>query len=128
MSRALVDTSVFVALESGRRIDVTSLPAHSTISVVTAAELRAGVIVAADPQVRARRLDTLGSARTLELIPIDAVVAEAWASLRSALRQARRSMQVNDAWIAATALAHDLVLITQDLGFAEVPGLEVALV
>ncbi len=128
MSSALVDTSVFVALESGRPLNLRALPSRATISVVTAAELQAGVMVATDEHVRERRRGTLTSARSLELLPIDAAVADAWATLRTSLRGARRSMQVNDAWIAATAMAHDLLLVTQDRGFDGVPGLEVALV
>lgn len=34
-------------------------------------------------------------------------------------------MGVNDAWIAATAIALGVPLVTQDVGFERVPGLEV---
>jgi predicted nucleic acid-binding protein len=37
-------------------------------------------------------------------------------------------MHVNDVWIAATAIAHDLLLVTQDRGFVDVPDLDVVLV
>jgi predicted nucleic acid-binding protein len=34
-------------------------------------------------------------------------------------------MPLNDSWIAATALAHDIPVVTQDGDFAGVPGLTV---
>lgn len=42
--RAVLDTSVFIAAESGRPLDTTNLPAEFALSVVTLAELRAGVL------------------------------------------------------------------------------------
>ena len=61
----------------------------------------------------------------LEPVPIDEPVAEAWASLRLALRDAGLQMGVNDSWIAATAIALGLPLVTQDDGYLHAPGLEV---
>jgi len=34
-------------------------------------------------------------------------------------------MPINDSWIAATALAHDLTVTTQDDDYDDVPGLQV---
>ncbi len=34
-------------------------------------------------------------------------------------------MPVNDSWIAATAMAHGLPVVTQDDDYVDVPGLEV---
>ena len=34
-------------------------------------------------------------------------------------------MPVNDSWIAATAIAHGLPVVTQDDDYADVPGLDV---
>jgi predicted nucleic acid-binding protein len=56
---------------------------------------------------------------------VDARVAGAWAALRVALRDARVRMRANDAWIAATAIALGLPLVTQDGDFQSVPMLEV---
>ena len=61
----------------------------------------------------------------IEPITVTAEVAEAWAGLRLALREAGARLPINDSWIAATALAHDLPVVTQDRDFADVPGLSV---
>lgn len=58
MSRALADTSVFIAGESGRPLDVSRIPDEVAVWVVTIAELRAGVLAATDLSRRAARLRT----------------------------------------------------------------------
>jgi predicted nucleic acid-binding protein len=93
------------------------------VSVVTIGELQQGVLSAADTDIRAQRLATLTRARALEPIPITESVAEAWATLRVRLVAAGRSMPVNDSWIAATAVALGLAVVTQDDDYASVPGL-----
>lgn len=126
--RALADTSVFIAWESGRPIDHARVPAELAVSIVTVGELRAGVLAATSSSDRAGRLDSLNSAAQLGPLPIDVAVAEAWADLRAALRETGRTMPVNDSWIAATAIAHGIPVVTQDDDYADVPGLEVILV
>jgi predicted nucleic acid-binding protein len=124
-ARGLADTSVFVARESGRPLDVTALPAELGVSVVTIGELRAGVLAASDLKTRDRRLTTLTQALALDPLPVDGEVAEAWARLRISLRDAGRKMPVNDSWIAATALAHGVPVVTQDDDYVELEGLPV---
>lgn len=125
MSRGLADTSVFIARESGRPLDVGALPDELAISAVTIGELRAGVLAAPDLTSADRRLTTLQSALALDPIPVDEAVAASWARLRVDLRDRGRRMPVNDSWIAATAMAHDLALVTQDDDFDDLPGLTV---
>ena len=55
----MLDTSVFIASETGRPLAVDRIPDEVAASAVTLAELRAGVLVAADAHTRARRLSTL---------------------------------------------------------------------
>jgi len=119
----LADASLFIAHESGRPLRVEGLPDRLAVSVITVGELRAGVLAAADLATRDRRLATLTSALALDPVPVDEDVAAAWARLRVALRDAGRRMAVNDSWIAATAIALDVPLVTQDDELAEVPGL-----
>jgi predicted nucleic acid-binding protein len=85
--------------------------------VITIGELRAGVLAATDLTTRDRRLRTLTAALELDPVPIDTSVAEHWAKLRVALRDSGLRMGVNDSWIAATALALDVPVLTQDEGF-----------
>ena len=113
-SRGLLDTSVLIATEAGRLLDTDALPDELFISVVTVAELQAGVLAASDTATRARRLATLDSVAGLEALPIDVVAAGHWATLRVRLAEEGRRVNVNDLWIAAVAAANDLPIVTQD--------------
>ncbi len=115
--RGLLDTSVFIASESDRSLAVDRLPAESAVSVVTLAELQAGVLAARRTAVRARRLATLDALADIEVLPIDEVVAQRWATVRVSLAEAGLRVNVNDTRIAATALAHRLPVVTQDDDF-----------
>ena len=123
--RGLADTSVFIARETRRPIDIEAMPDRLAVSVITIGELRAGVLAATDTVIRDRRLDTLTAALALEPIPIDVEVASAWARLRLALRDADVRMPVNDSWIAATAMALSVPVVTQDDDFPALAALEV---
>lgn len=125
MTDGLADTSVFIARESGRPLRTDALPDRLAVSAISIGELRAGVLAASDLLTADRRLDTLQAALALEPIPVDESVAAAWARLRVALRDQGRRLGVNDSWIAATAMAHDLVVVTQDDDYDDVPGLTV---
>ena len=122
---ALVDTSVFIARESGRPLDVAALPDALAVSIITIGELRAGVLTAEVIAIRDQRLSTLEAAMAMDPMPVDDPVAAAWARLRWELRARGKSMPINDSWIAATALAHNLAITTQDDDYDDVPGLQV---
>jgi len=127
-ARALVDTSVYIATESGRRLEVSALPEEWTASVVTLAELTLGVLTARDVASRSRRMGTLGLLDDVELLGVTDVVAAEWARLRVQIVQAGRRININDLWIGATAAAHGIPVVTQDADFdvlAEVGGIEV---
>jgi len=79
--------------------------------------------MAASDTSRALRLNTLSHAEQLRPLPVDGAVAEAWARLIQTLRAAGRRLPINDSWIAATAMAHDLPIVTQDADYDGVPGL-----
>jgi len=121
---ALADTSVFIALEQERPLS-TSPPDEVAVSVITIGELRLGVLAAIDGSTRARRLETLSRAEAFDPLPIDDSVAHAWAALRLALRDQGKRMPLNDSWIAATAIANRIPVVSQDADYDGVPGLKV---
>lgn len=125
MTDAIVDTSVLVAREVGRPVQLRELPVRLAVSIITIGELRSGVLAAEDLATRDRRLATLLDALQLDAIPVDGAVAEAWARLRQDLRAGGLRMPVNDSWIAATAIALRVPVVTQDEDYADVPGLQV---
>jgi hypothetical protein len=74
---------------------------------------------------RDQRLATLTSALAFAPIPIDQAVAETWARLRLPLGDFGLRMPANDSWIAATAMALGIPVVTQDDDYIHAPGLEV---
>lgn len=121
-SRGLLDTSVLIASESGHPLDTDRLPEESAISAVTVAELHVGVLAARDVETRARRLATLAATGDVEVLGIDEAVAATWARLRVHLAESGRRLNVNDLWIAATALTHSLPVVSQDDDFDQIEG------
>lgn len=110
----MLDTSVFVARESGRPLG--ELPKQVAISVITIGELKLGVVNADDDETKARRADTLALARAADPIPISEAVMETWATLVADCKAAgiHRTVKLTDALIAATAVERGLPVVTQD--------------
>lgn len=121
---ALADTSLFIAVEQNRSLSARP-PKRVIVSVVTVAEIRLGVLAAARGPIRARRLETLSKVEALDPLPIDGAAAHAWAVLRLALRDQGKRMPINDSWIAATAIANDMAVASQDDDYDDIPRLRV---
>src|SRR5258706_10695014 len=125
----LLDTNVVSELRKGARADAgvrgwfeTVAPSAVHLSVLVVGELRRGV-------ERIRRRDSLG-ARSLELwvtslvdahgdriLPIDRAVADVWGRLG-----VPDPLPIVDGLLAATALVHDLTLVTRDTRDVETTG------
>jgi len=123
--RALADTSVFVGLEADRFDADQFADFEWGISAITLGELRLGVLQAGDPEAASRRLSTYQLAQRFEALTVDESVADAWALLVSRLRAARRKVPINDSWIAATAIAHRIPVVTQDADYDFMPDVDV---
>ena len=116
LTRGLLDTSILIALEeAGHLNDI--LPEALAISIATLAELHYGVLVAKNNSLRQQRLQRLGVIEaTFEPIPLDAEIARAYAAVAHTLKTFGRQprARVMDLWIAATALAKDIPLLTRN--------------
>ncbi len=126
MSGYLADTSVFVAAEQRRPIGEPP-SGDARISVATLTELGVGVRRATTEPLRELREATLARARRFIALAYDEPVAERLADLLAAARAERRRAGAMDAIIAATALAHDLTVWTQDDDFDVLAALAPAL-
>lgn len=118
----VLDTSVFIANETGRQLDESLVPAEVATTVITLAELNAGVLAATTSDVLAQRLNTLESVGDMEALPVDEDAARMWARLRVHLAETGRRVRINDLWIAAIAASQDLPVVTQDDDFDALDG------
>jgi len=123
--RALLDTSFFVATESGRPLGDMAGVTETEVSVVTLAELTLGVLMADDAE-RAARVATLSAVEsTWDPLPVDAEVARQFARIAAALRAGGRRVPILDALVAATAVVEQIPVVTQDNDYESIPGVDV---
>jgi len=118
----VLDTSVFIATETGRQLDEALIPDEVATTVVTLAELHVGVLAATTSDIRAQRLATLESVADIEALPVDVEAARMWARLRIYLAETGGRVRINDLWIAAIAASRALPVVTQDDDFAALDG------
>ena len=108
--RAVLDTSVLIGATSPGELE-------GAISAASLAELHVGVLVARDPDERARRAQRLGVVEaTFEPLAIDAAVGREWGRLSAAVaaRGGAPRRRTIDLAIAATANVHGVPLLTHD--------------
>lgn len=112
----LADTSVLIAPPADGEDEPIA------ISAISVGELHAGVELARDDATRSARLARLTAiVASVPVLPVDAVVAARYGELRRASRRAPS----NDLWIAATALAHSMTLLTRDNQLVGLPSVSV---
>ena len=122
VAAGVLDTSVFIAAETGRPLDASRIAAEVATTVVTLAELTTGVLAATTSDVRAKRLATLDTVSDMEVLPVDDDAARMWARLRVHLAETGQRVRINDLWIAAIAASRGLPVVTQDDDFAALDG------
>jgi len=122
IAAGVLDTSVFIANETGRALDESAIPEVVATTVITLAELNAGILAAGSAEIRARRLATLDAVADIAALPADEDAVRVWARLRVYLAESGRRMGINDLWIAAIAVSRGLPVITQDDDFAALEG------
>lgn len=108
MTRVVLDTSVLIG-----SVDPGEL--EGAISAASLAELHFGLLIASDPDERARRAQRLGVIEAgFEPIPIDSEVAREWGRLAAAVasRGGRPRRRAIDLAIAATANVQGVPVLT----------------
>jgi tRNA(fMet)-specific endonuclease VapC len=92
------------------------------ISVVTYMELYYGAYKSQRITANAARVKALG--QSIEMAPINAAVAETFGMIKAALESGGNRLDDFDLAIAATALAYNLVLVTNNTDhFSRIDGL-----
>jgi tRNA(fMet)-specific endonuclease VapC len=104
---------------------IASQPGRLVTSVIVRGEIRYGL---ERLPAGKRRRDLKAKAdvvlATLPGEPVTETAADIYATMRRAVELLGLSLDDNDLWIAATALAIGAVLVTRDQDFGQVPGLQ----
>lgn len=90
---------------------------ESAVSPIVLGEVEFGILLLPPGRRKKRLLEWFAAGiQTLEVVSIDAATSAAWAKLLADLRRKGRSMPVKDSLIAASALQHQLQVVTRNAG------------
>ncbi len=126
MKSSVVDTNILSDLFRGEASVRNLLREFESIYVPVTAlgELLFGFVLGSREMENRRRLDQFLSQRSVEILPASPSVAEHYALLMASLRKRGTPLPTNDVWIAATACAEKVPLISRDRHFAKINGLQ----
>jgi predicted nucleic acid-binding protein len=129
MERVALDTTFLIDVQSERRARgqprgaIGFLRAHPTTELMLPSIALGEYLEGFDDPGGA---EALALVSTLRILPVTDDVVRAYAAVARSLRAAGRLIGTNDLWIACTAKAAALPIVTRDTAhFQRVPGLEV---
>jgi len=122
----LLDTNILIYALKGVPAVVASLERHRNsplaVSAITLMELYYGAHKSQRVESNLAKVRTIE--RSLRVIPVDVEAVETFGALKARLEVAGTPLDDFDLVLAATALAHNLTLVTNDTRhFGRVPGL-----
>lgn len=121
----LLDTNIMIAiLNEEKGIERHLKGVITFISSIVAGELYYGAYRSGRAKENLARLETFLA--DYQLLNCGKAIARQYGQVKDSLRAKGRPLPENDIWLAATALHHDLTLVTRDEHFNEVNGLKLA--
>jgi predicted nucleic acid-binding protein len=120
----ILDTNALSAFVDGEAAvgDILRRQPQAAIPVIVLGEFRYGIAGSRHRAAYEEWLDTHLS--HFDVLPVTSDTATTYAALRVALKQLGRPIPANDAWIAALALEYRLPVLSRDMHFDSVPGLQ----
>jgi tRNA(fMet)-specific endonuclease VapC len=121
----LLDTNIIIEVfDSNKEIadKINKLP-EFYISSIVLGELYTGVNRVTNKAKHLKQLTDF--LKLCTVLDADSTTAKHYGELIAALYKKGKPLPTNDVWIAATALQHNLTLITRDKHFNEIPGLKI---
>jgi len=127
LSGRLLDTNIVIAVfrqEEAIRARLDNVaPGSLFVPVIVLGELRFGALKSVKVEENLRRIE--GFAAESNVLVCDEEAARLYGEIKDDLRRKGRPVPENDVWIAATALRHDLTLVSRDSHFEHVEGLRI---
>jgi tRNA(fMet)-specific endonuclease VapC len=124
--RYLLDTNIVTALFKEDAAVHAQLAAADQVLLPSTVlgELYYGAARSGRPEKNLERIEEF--AATCILLAVDHHTARVYGQIKDELTTRGRPIPDNDLWIASIARQHDLVLVTRDLHFSEVGGIQTA--
>jgi tRNA(fMet)-specific endonuclease VapC len=121
--RLALDTNAYSAAARGEAKAVALVRAADQLTVpfVVLAELRAGFAAGSAGRRNEAALTRFLASSRVDVQYPDEQTTHHYASLFGQLRRQGTPIPTNDIWIAALVLQHDLVLLTDDAHFSNIP-------
>jgi tRNA(fMet)-specific endonuclease VapC len=121
-----LDTNAYRALDDGNGRLAAAIRSASQIGlpIIALGEIYHGIFAGTKQEANLSQLNRFLALPRLELLDIDEITAKLFGEIASDLRRIGRPIQQNDVWIAAICKQHGYTLATNDLGFANITGLE----
>ena len=125
MNGSVIDTNVIIRMLKGDKTAIETLGKIEKIFVpmVVVGELFYGAYKSARKDENMALFTSVLS--TFEILPIVISVAVSYAMIKTDLIKNGIRIPENDLWIAATAHANDLSLVTFDSHFESIPGIKI---
>ena len=122
MSRICLDTSAYSNFRRGEPGVVEHLDRAEWVGVpsIVLGELRAGFRLGTRAESNVRELDEFLDHAVVEVVSVDAVVAQIYGEIFADLRSKGRPLPTNDIWIAATAVRAGASVLTFDEHFRDI--------
>jgi tRNA(fMet)-specific endonuclease VapC len=127
--RYLLDTNIFIYIRRRHPPGLLAkfqqlMPDEAAISIITYGELQYGVEKSAKTIHARQGLENVLTA--LPVLPLPVTAGKSYGEIRAGLEKKGEIIGGNDLWIAAHALAANLILVTNnEREFCRVPGLGV---
>jgi tRNA(fMet)-specific endonuclease VapC len=126
VKRVVIDTNIYSEFMRGHESVRTELLEFDAILIpmTVLGELLYGFTNGIREEANRVQLDRFLVRKDVRLLPVSRTVAEYYARLMSTLRKSGTPLPTNDVWIAATACAEKVPLISRDRHFTKINGLQ----
>ena len=120
-----LDTNRYTDFVRGETSVVEVIRAASKVVIpfIVVAELRAGFRIGTRAKENESVLTSILQRPTISVLYADGDTTHHYAAIHSQLRRQGTPVPINDLWIAAIAIQHELVLFSRDTHFSHIPQL-----
>lgn len=126
----LLDSSVLIDFLREKETAIQAINKLSdnewAISIITFAEIELGFsLLGAKGEEKHRKFSQMIENQSIILLPFDKSIASSYANIQAKLKKTGRTLSQFDGIIAATAIVHNIPLLTSDRGFKRVKKLKI---